>query len=45
VALAPAELRTIAAWIDCNAIFYGVNLPADQDRQLQGARVAMPKIQ
>ncbi len=45
VTLTPAELRTIAAWIDCNAIFYGVNLPADQDRQLQGVRVAMPKIQ
>jgi hypothetical protein len=39
------EYRRLAAWIDLNAIFYGVNLPADQARQLRGERVEMPEIQ
>ena len=40
-----AELRRLAAWIDLNAIFYGVNLPADQARQLRGESIPMPEIQ
>ena len=45
VKLSPDELRRLAAWIDLNAIFYGVNLPEDQARQLRGERLPMPEIQ
>ncbi len=45
VKLSADELRRVAAWIDCNAIFYGVNLPEDQARQLRGEPVPMPAIQ
>ncbi len=45
VHLEAEELRRIAQWIDCNAIFYGVNLPEDQARQLQGESVPMPALQ
>jgi hypothetical protein len=45
VVLDPGETRRLAAWIDLNAIFYGVNLPPDQARQLRGERVAMPDLQ
>jgi hypothetical protein len=45
VALSADETRRLAAWIDMNAIFYGVNLPEDQARQLNGQVVAMPEIQ
>ena len=45
VQLSSSELQRIAAWIDLNAIFYGVNLPADQARQLRGETVVMPEIQ
>jgi alpha-L-rhamnosidase len=45
VRLGPAELRRLAAWIDLNAIFYGVNRPEDQNRQLRGESIAMPEIQ
>ena len=43
--LAPNELQHVAAWIDMNAIFYGVYEPEQQARQLLGQRVAMPEIQ
>ena len=45
VELAPDELRRLAAWIDLNAIFYGVNLPDAQARQLRGETVPFPEIQ
>jgi len=45
VRLNAAELRRLAAWIDLNAIFYGVNLPTDQARQLRGESIPMPEIQ
>jgi hypothetical protein len=45
VKLAPEDLRRLAAWIDLNAIFYGVNLPEDQARQLRGELVPMPEVQ
>jgi len=45
VELSPDELRRLAAWIDLNAIFYGVNLPEAQARQLAGEVVPMPEIQ
>jgi hypothetical protein len=45
VVLEPGEMRRLAAWIDLNAIFYGVSLPADQARQLRGERVPMPDLQ
>ncbi len=39
------ELRQLAAWIDCNAIFYGTYRPEEQARQLRGERLDMPDIQ
>jgi len=45
VKLSADELRRLATWIDFNAIFYGVNLPEDQARQLRGERVEMPEVQ
>jgi hypothetical protein len=45
VVLTSEELRRLAAWIDLNAIFYGVNLPEEQARQLRGEPVPMPEIQ
>ena len=45
VSLAPGEIRRLAAWIDLNAIFYGVNLAELQACQLRGEVVAMPEIQ
>jgi len=45
VKLSDDDLRRLAVWMDCNAIFYGVNLPDDQTRQLRGKVVAMPQIQ
>lgn len=45
VQLAPGELARLAAWIDMNAIFYGVYDPEQQARQLQGELVAMPSLQ
>ena len=45
VKLSDQERRTLAAWIDCNAVFYGVYRPEDQRRQLQGEVVAMPDLQ
>jgi hypothetical protein len=44
-ALSADEFRSLGAWIDSNAIFYGVNLPEDQARQLRGEIVEMPEIQ
>jgi hypothetical protein len=45
IQLSPEEMRRVAAWIDLNAIFYGVYDAAGQARQLAGQRVAMPGIQ
>ncbi len=45
VRLSAEELAVVAAWIDLNAIFYGVYLPEDQARQLVGEQVPMPEIQ
>jgi hypothetical protein len=45
VVLSSDEIRRIAAWIDLNAIFYGVYDAESQARQLAGKRVAMPEIQ
>ncbi len=45
VSLRADDLRRLAMWIDCNAIFYGVNPPHDQAKQLRGQVVAMPQIQ
>ena len=39
------ETRALAAWIDCNAIFYGTPDPVDQARQRCGQPVGMPEIQ
>ena len=45
VRLTSDDYRRLAAWIDLNAIFYGVYRPEDQARQLRGQPVAMPEIQ
>ena len=45
VRLEPDDYRRLAAWIDLNAIFYGVNPPDEQARQLRGEAIAMPEIQ
>ena len=45
VKLSGDNIRRIAAWIDCNAIFYGVYDPKAQAKQLKGLDVPMPEIQ
>jgi cytochrome c553 len=45
VQLSDDAIRRLAAWIDLNAIFYGVYDADGQARQLAGQRVAMPEIQ
>jgi len=45
VRLSADEIRRVAAWIDCNAIFYGVYDPQAQAQQLKGRRVPMPEVQ
>ncbi|MBR5626473.1 MAG: hypothetical protein IKW74_02485, partial [Thermoguttaceae bacterium] len=45
VGLSEQEIRNIAAWIDLNAVFYGVYDPEDQERQRRGEQVAIPEIQ
>lgn len=45
VRLDPEELRRLGQWIDCNAIFYGANLPEEQARQRQGEILPMPRLQ
>lgn len=45
VKLSRDELARLAAWIDLNAIFYGVNLPEAQAQQLRGERLPMPEVQ
>ncbi|MDP6542771.1 MAG: hypothetical protein QGH60_02205 [Phycisphaerae bacterium] len=45
VKLSGDNIRRIAAWIDCNATFYGVYDPKAQAQQLKGLKVPMPEIQ
>jgi len=45
VKLSDNELRRLATWIDCNALFYGSFDPAEQAKQLSGAQIEMPPIQ
>jgi hypothetical protein len=45
IQLSPDEIGRLSAWIDMNAIFYGVYDPVGQARQLTGGRVPMPEIQ
>ncbi|MCU0959819.1 MAG: hypothetical protein MUF48_06910 [Pirellulaceae bacterium] len=45
VALTAEDFRRLAAWIDCNAIFYGVYDPDEQARQLRGEVFDMPDVQ
>ena len=44
VKLPSDDLRRLAAWIDLNAIFYGVYDAPSQARQLAGDPVPMPEI-
>ena len=45
VRLSSDEIRRLAAWIDMNAIFYGVYDAVGQARQFTGGRVPMPELQ
>lgn len=45
VKLADDDLRRVAAWIDMNAVFYGVYSAEQQAVQLHGDPLAMPEIQ
>lgn len=45
IQLSADEMRRLAMWIDCNAIFYGDNLPNRQSLQLAGELIPMPDIQ
>ena len=45
VTLAGGDLRRLAAWIDCNAIFYGAYDSESRAKQLAGQRIAMPETQ
>jgi hypothetical protein len=45
VELGDDDLRRLALWIDCNAIFYGAYKAEDQQRQLRGEILPMPEIQ
>lgn len=45
ITLGPEELSRVGTWIDMNAIFYGVNDPDAQARQLRGETIEMPDIQ
>jgi hypothetical protein len=45
VALTDAEMRRIAAWIDCNSVFYGSYFPEVQAQELAGKAPPMPEIQ
>jgi hypothetical protein len=45
VKLSDAETRGLAAWVDLNAIFYGVFEADQQALQLAGKDVAMPRVQ
>ncbi len=45
VQLSASELRRIAAWIDCNAVFYGSYGAEDQARELRGERPAVPTVE
>ena len=45
VKLNDADMRRLAAWIDCNAVFHGSYDPTQITRQLAGERLDMPEIQ
>lgn len=45
VNLTDDEIRTLAAWIDLNAIFYGVDNPEGQKIIIEGGVPPMPEIQ
>lgn len=45
VTLTDEEMRTLATWIDLNAIFYGINNPDEQAVIRAGGLVPMPEIQ
>ena len=45
VELSTDELHRLAAWIDCNAIFFGTPDVNQHPRQLRGEPVPMPEIQ
>lgn len=45
VRLEPEEMRRIAQWIDCNAVFFGGYFPDEQAKQLNGEHLPMPGLQ
>jgi hypothetical protein len=45
VKLSDGDLRRLAAWVDCNAVFHGAYDPAGPTSQLSGQPLPMPAIQ
>jgi hypothetical protein len=45
VKLTDTETRTLAAWLDLNAVFYGSYDPKDNKKEIKGMEIAMPVIQ
>ena len=45
VKLSDADIRTLAAWIDLNAVFFGSCSQADNAKELGGEPIPMPEIQ
>ncbi len=45
VVLSSEEIRMLAAWIDLNAVFYGVYEKEEQEKQRRGEIVAIPEVQ
>jgi hypothetical protein len=45
VKLTDDDLRRLAAWIDCNAVFFGSYDPAENAAELRGEAIPMPKLQ
>jgi cytochrome c553 len=45
VQLSDGDLRRLAAWIDCNAVFSGSFATEEQGRQLTGQPIPMPAVQ
>ncbi|MCY2993960.1 MAG: hypothetical protein NTY19_39715 [Planctomycetota bacterium] len=45
VKLSAEEFRSLATWMDTNALFYGTFDPEDQKRQQRGERIAGPALE
>lgn len=45
VSLTEEEMQRLITWMDSNALFYGTFDPQDQQKQLQGERIAGPALE